>query len=124
MITGPARLVMKSFSTTGRYDMVTRCNYEAGDFLTPVAAPKRTVKGGLNYSFYKGEWDVFPDFAKIKPAVRAVAGSSFTLSSLPAKTGYACVFDGFIEIKEKAYYLFALKKKWIVKAVIQWKSHN
>jgi predicted alpha/beta superfamily hydrolase len=110
MITGPAQFVAKSFSTTGKYDMVTRCVYEAGDFMTPVPAPKNTVKGGLNYSFYQGEWDVFPDFKKTKPAVKGVADSSFSLSALPAKTGYACVFDGFIEIKEEGYYLFALNK--------------
>jgi len=115
MITGPAQLVIKSFSTTGNYDMITRCSYEAGDFLTPVPVPKRTIKGGLNYSFFQGQWDVFPDFSKIKPVVKAIADSSFSLSSLPAKTGYACVFDGFIEIKEEGYYIFALSKNGLAR---------
>ncbi len=121
-ITGPAQFVVKSFSTTGKYDFMTRCVYEAGDFMTPVPAPKKTVKGGLNYSFYQGEWDVFPDFKKTKPVVKGIADSSFSLSKLPAKTGYACVFDGFIEIKEEGYYLFALNKNGLTRLTFNGKS--
>jgi predicted alpha/beta superfamily hydrolase len=122
MITGPAQLVMKSFSTTGKYDNVTRCSFEAGNYMTPVPAPKKIVKGGLNYSFYQGQWDGFPDFARTKPALKGIADSSFSLSSLPVKAGYACVFEGFIEIREEGYYLFALNKSGLLKLTINGKN--
>jgi predicted alpha/beta superfamily hydrolase len=122
MITGPAQLVVKSFSTTGKYDQVTRCIFEAGDYMTPAIAPKKIVKGGLNYSFYKGEWDVFPDFARTKPALKGIADSTFSLSSLAGKAGFACVFEGFIEIREAGYYLFALNKTGLLKLAINGKT--
>lgn len=120
-ITGPAQLVVKSFSTTGQYDMMTRSSFEAGDYLAPVSAPKRYVKGGLNYSVYQGRWDAFPDFEAMKPALKGIADSSFSISSLPVKSEYSCVFEGYISIVEEGYYLFALNRNGLFKLYLNGK---
>ncbi len=107
-ISGPAQLVLKSFSTTGKYDKVARGNFEQGDALPSIVKPKRISNGGLKYSFYKGTWDKLPEFKKLKPSATGVADSTFTLSKLPDKTKFACLFEGYLEITEDGYYLFAV----------------
>ncbi len=60
---------------------------------------------GLNYSYYEGEWDTLPDFAKMKPAS---SGSipRFESMAVPAKEKYGLEFRGFVRIPKDGITTF------------------
>jgi predicted alpha/beta superfamily hydrolase/sugar lactone lactonase YvrE len=107
-ITGPAKLVLKSFSASGKYDAVARGSFELGEILPSAPKPKKVVPGGLKYSYYEGIWEKLPDFKKIKPVETGIADTLFNIKKLPGKTNFACLFEGYIEIATDGYYVFAL----------------
>lgn len=108
ILSGPAQLVLKSFSTSGKYDKLTRGNFELGQALPSVPKPKKIKQGGLKYSYYEGSWDKLPDFKKLTPLKTDIADSIFNINKLPGKTNYACLFEGYFEIVEDGYYYFAI----------------
>jgi predicted alpha/beta superfamily hydrolase len=107
-ITGPAQLVLKSFSNSGKYDKTAKGNFELGEALPSVPKPEKINSGGLKFSYYEGSWEKLPDFEKLKPVKTGVADSAFDINRLPAKTNFACLFEGYFEIVEDGYYIFAL----------------
>jgi hypothetical protein len=107
-ITGPAQLVLKSFSNSGKYDRTAKGNFELGEALPSVPEPEKMNSGGLKYSYYEGSWEKLPDFKNLKPVKAGVADSAFSISQLPGKTNFACLFDGYFEIVKDGYYVFAL----------------
>ena len=107
-ITGPAQLVLKSFSTSGKYDKTTRGSFELGEALPSVPKPKKFTQGGLKYSYYEGSWEKLPDFKKLIPVKTGIADSVFNINKLPGKTNFACLFEGYFEIPEDGYYYFAI----------------
>jgi predicted alpha/beta superfamily hydrolase len=110
-ITGPAQVVLKSFSTTGKYDKTAKANFELGEALHSAARPGNITAGGLRFSYFEGSWEKLPDFNKLKSAKTGVADSAFDLSKLPAKSKFGCVFEGYFEITTDGYYVFALVSK-------------
>jgi predicted alpha/beta superfamily hydrolase len=108
ILTGPAHLVFKSFSTSGKYDMMAKGNFEQGETLPSLSKPKKIESGGFKYSFYEGTWDKMPDFKKLKPSLTGITDSLFSLKKLTAKADFACLFEGYIEITEDGYYLWAI----------------
>jgi len=107
-ITGSAQLVLKSFSYSGKYDKTAKGNFELGEALPSVPKPKKINSGGLKYSYYEGSWEKLPDFKKLKPVKTGFADSVFNINKLPAKTNFACLFEGYFEIVKDGYYIFAL----------------
>jgi predicted alpha/beta superfamily hydrolase len=107
-ITGPAQLVLKSFSYSGKYDKTAKGNFELGEAPPSVPKPEKINSGGLKYSYYEGSWEKLPDFKNLKPVRTGVADSVFNLSQLPAKTNFACLFKGYFEIEKDGYYIFVL----------------
>ncbi len=43
ILNGPAELVLKSFSTTGKYDQTAKASYVPGDVIPSSAKPKRVT---------------------------------------------------------------------------------
>jgi predicted alpha/beta superfamily hydrolase len=107
-ITGPAQLVVKSFSNSGKYDKTARGNFELGEALPSGSKPEKINSGGLKYSYYEGSWEKLPDFKILKPAKTGVADSVFSINKLPGKTNFACLFEGYFEIARDGYYFFGL----------------
>jgi hypothetical protein len=107
-ISGPAQLVLKSFSNSGKYDKTAKGNFQLGEALPSVSKPIESISGGLRYSYYEGSWEKLPDFKKLKPVKTGIADSAFNISDLPRKTNFACLFEGYFEISKDGYYLFAL----------------
>lgn len=107
LLNGPAQLVLKSFSVSGKYDIVSKGSFTAGETLLPSQKPKKLIKGGLKYACYEGTWDKMPDFKKLKPVQTGIADSLFSFSNLPLKVNFACLFEGYLEITEDGYYIFA-----------------
>ena len=110
-ITGPVQLVVKSFSASGKYDLVAKGNFPLGEVLPASQKPKRISNGGLKYSLYEGTWDKMPDFKKLKPVKEGIADSPFSFNNLPLKVNFGCTLEGYLEIKEDGYYLFATVTK-------------
>lgn len=108
MITGPAQLVLKAFSASGKYDTIVRGNFELGESLPSVPQPKKTKQGGLKYTYYEGIWEKLPDFKKIKPIQTGLADSLFFIIKRPEKTNLACMLEGYFEIPKDGYYIFGL----------------
>jgi len=111
IITGPAQLVVKSFSMTGKYDKTMKGDFPLGEALHSVAKPEKTNSGGLKYSYYEGSWEKLPDFKDLKPVKTGVADSAFSVNGLPNKANFACLFKGYFEIVKNGYYIFALISK-------------
>jgi predicted alpha/beta superfamily hydrolase len=107
-IAGPAQLVLKSFSASGKYDKTARGNFEVGEALAPTSKPEMVHSGGLKYSLYEGSWEKLPDFNDLTSAKTGVADSAFDIHSLQRKTDFACLFQGYFEIVRDGYYIFAL----------------
>jgi hypothetical protein len=107
-ITGPAQLVLKSFSSSGKFEGVAKGNFELGDMLPSLSKPKKVSAGGLKYSYYEGSWEKLPDFKVLNPVKTGVTDSLFQINKLPSKTNFACLFEGYIEITSDGYYLFGL----------------
>jgi hypothetical protein len=87
---------------------VAKGNFELGEVLHSIPKPKKIVPGGLKYSYYEGSWEKLPDFRKIKPVSTGIADSLFQINKLPAKTNFACLFEGYLEIVNDGYYFFAI----------------
>ena len=107
-ITGPAQLVLKSFSSSGKFEGVAKGNFELGDMLPSLSKPKKVSAGGFKYSYYEGSWEKLPDFKVLNPVKTGVTDSLFQINKLPSKTNFACLFEGYIEITSDGYYLFGL----------------
>ncbi|HYE55433.1 MAG TPA: PA14 domain-containing protein, partial [Chitinophagaceae bacterium] len=74
----------------------------------PVAKPKNLKPGGFRYHYYEGVWDSLPNFATLKPVASGIAGQGFNFTKLPRQTNFACLIEGYIEIKHDGYYVFIL----------------
>jgi predicted alpha/beta superfamily hydrolase len=107
-ITGPAQLVLKSFSASGKYDKTARGNFVLGEALPSIPKPNKVKQGGLQYSYYEGNWEKIPDFKNLTPVKTGVVDSTFTASTFPKKSNYACLMEGYFEILMDGYYDFVL----------------
>jgi len=107
-ITGPARLTIKSCSPGAKYSKTASGNFELGEVLPAISKLKKAIPGGLKYSYYEGSWDKLPDFTNLKPLATGIADSTFNIQKLPAKTNFAYLFEGYIEIAKDGYYIFGL----------------
>jgi alpha-L-fucosidase len=69
-----------------------------------------SVRNGMTYSLYEGDWKALPDFRKLKP-VRSGAGI-WSFDPLRIRTrddGYGVVFHGGLEIPADGEYAFFLR---------------
>lgn len=110
-ITAPAQLVFKSISTSGKYDKTSKGNFELGEALPSIPKPQKIKQGGLKYSLYNGIWEKLPDFKKLKPNQTGLADSLYNINNQQGKTNFACLLEGYIEIINDGYYIFALVSK-------------
>jgi predicted alpha/beta superfamily hydrolase len=110
-ITGPAQVVVKSFSAGGKYDKTIKGSFPLGEAQPSAPKPGKVTPGGLKYSYYEGSWDKLPDFMSLKPARTGVADSTFNVNGLPKKNNFACLFEGYFEIVKDGYYIFGLVSK-------------
>lgn len=108
VLNGPAELTLKSFSVRPTFEKTEVAHFKEGKLLKPVAKPKKVKAGGLHYSYYEGKWEKLPDFTKLKSLQSGFTDTNFRMDKLPKQTNFACLFEGYIEIKEEGYYIFGL----------------
>ncbi len=107
-LNGPAVLNAKSVSVRSNNNKTTTQHFIEGKPFKSKNKPRNVTSGGLNYSYYEGEWDKLPDFKKLKPVKTGVADKDFNLTKLPKKTNFACTLEGYFEAKEDGYYAFGI----------------
>ncbi len=73
----------------------------------PMVAPVNpgSVKPGLTFRYYEGEWTALPDFDALTPVREGVAG---VINTEPTKHGetFALVYEGFIDAPRSGLYWF------------------
>lgn len=105
---GPLILNMKSFTTQGKYDKLSKGEFTLGELSSPLKTSANLIPGGLSYSYFEGQWTRVPNFRKLKPLKTGIADKDFDLTKLPSETNFACLFEGAMEIKQEGYYTFLL----------------
>ncbi|MEO6731401.1 MAG: alpha/beta hydrolase-fold protein [Ferruginibacter sp.] len=108
IFTGPMVLNLKSFTRKGKYDKNAKGNFVLGEALDPLPKPGKFLPGGLAYAYYEVKGDSIPNFKKLKQVQAGFTDKDFTFNKLPSKTNFACLFEGYIEIKEEGYYVFVI----------------
>ncbi len=64
------------------------------------------VEGSLTFSYYEGNWQTLPNFARLTPKIRGQA-SSFDVN-VNAKDHFGLVFDGLFRVSRDGRYRFHL----------------
>jgi predicted alpha/beta superfamily hydrolase len=105
---GPVELRVRSFGVRGANRVVATGSFKEGKILKAGPKPGNIKPGGLNYSYYRGEWDSLPSFNKLTPVSSGRMDTTFNLDKLPDQENFGCVMDGFLEIREEGYYVFIL----------------
>jgi len=105
---GPAELRVKWIGENKKYITTSKGNFEISKVWPALKNVKDIKEGGLRYSYYEGNWNALPNFRNLDAVEEGIADSSFSLSKLPAKKNFGCVFDGFLKIDKEGYYMFAL----------------
>jgi alpha-L-fucosidase len=70
----------------------------------PAVELKNTTPG-LNYRLFKGDWDVLPDFSKLKPTKEGTAAVFQIISGAPADL-YGIDYNGYIQVPQSGIYTF------------------
>lgn len=107
-LTNGAKISAKVVGRNDRYNRTTVGKFEIAKPLAASARPDNAKPGGFRYSYYEGEWNALPDFSKLKTVRSGIADKDFDLNKLPRQTNFACLIEGFIEIQDAGYYVFAL----------------
>lgn len=107
-LSGPSVVKVKTFGVREQYNKSVKAEFTEGETMKAPAKPKNLKPGGWKYSYYEGVWDSLPNFASLKPVVTGIAGEGFNLNKLPRQTNFACVIEGYIEIRQDGYYVFIL----------------
>ncbi|MBN1180879.1 MAG: chitobiase/beta-hexosaminidase C-terminal domain-containing protein [Bacteroidales bacterium] len=107
-ITAPAKLKVKWLGQNKKYIMTSEGNFELSKEWPALQNVQDIKAGAVRYSYYEGKWETLPDFTKLKAVKTGYTDSSFSLADLPAKSNFACVFEGFLKIDKEGYYSFAL----------------
>jgi alpha-L-fucosidase len=63
------------------------------------------LKNGIQYKYYEGEWDILPDFEKLKVVKEGII-SNFDLSPKRQQEFFGFEFNGFIHIPRDDVYAF------------------
>ena len=107
LVAGPVGLT----STT---TVTARCFREGNPVSGPVSAtftkvmpnPAANVSGlvnGMKFSYYEGDWNVLPDFSKLKPVKEGVA-SVIDISPRNQPEYFGLDFNGYVKIPEDGVY--------------------
>lgn len=103
-----AKLTAKALDRTDRFNKATVGEFKIGNAFPAIAKPENVTPGGVNYSYYEGQWNALPDFGKLKAVHFGIANKDFDVNKLPRPTHFATLMEGYIEIQKEGYYIFVL----------------
>lgn len=65
-----------------------------------------SLRQGLKYAYYEGEWDSLPDFSLLTPVNEGIAYDFEVADISKLEDHWALVYNGFIKIEEDSLYIF------------------
>lgn len=74
----------------------------------PAPSPGASLKSGLEYSLYEGDWNNIPDFSKLTPVKKGIT-SNISLKEKGTSNYFGLQFKGFIKINVADTYKFTMK---------------
>jgi mono/diheme cytochrome c family protein len=94
----------------------------ANYLLQGIATPPSGPAGNLKYSYYEGDWDKLPNFAKLKPIATGEA-EAFDVHVARRVGNMAIKFEGYLHLERAGSYQFHLtsddgSKLWIDDKVV------
>lgn len=107
-ITGPAKLTVKWLGGNKKYVIASKGDFVLSKVWPSLQNVKNIKAGGMHYSYYDGKWESLPDFTRLKAVKEGITDSSFSLETLPSKSNFGCVFEGYLKIEKDGYYGFAI----------------
>jgi hypothetical protein len=107
LVAGPIRLTQTTTVTA-------RCFREGNPVSGPVSATftkmapnpateASNLVGGVKFAYYEGDWNVLPDFSKLKPVKEGVA-YVFDISPRNQPEYFGLDFNGFLKVAENGVY--------------------
>ncbi|MCX6134257.1 MAG: alpha-L-fucosidase [Ignavibacteriales bacterium] len=115
--TANSKLVAGPIRVTETTTVTARCFCDGSPVSGPGSAtftkvspnPAVNIAGlaaGIQYSCYQGDWNVLPDFGKLKPVKEGVT-SVFDISLGAQPEYFGLDFNGFIRVPENGVYAFS-----------------
>ena len=108
LLTGPATFTIKRFANRASYDRMATGVFTTDNNLRLFKSAGKLRPGGLNYAYYEGDWDKWPDLKNVKPTKTGITDKDFDTDKLPRNNNFAVVIDGMLQIKEDGYHMFFL----------------
>jgi alpha-L-fucosidase len=116
--TASSKLVTGPVTLTATTTVTARCFREGKPVSGPMSAtftkvkpsPATSVDGtvnGIQYSYFEGDWNVLPDFAKLK-AVKGGTLADFDLSPRAVPEYFGLEYTGYVRIPDDGVYSFFL----------------
>jgi predicted alpha/beta superfamily hydrolase len=109
ILNNTTQLKLKELTYRPGYEQQESANFIIGTALPVSAQLKNYRPGGWNYTYYEGNWNILPNFKKLKPVKKGRADKDFDLTKLPTQQNFACVFTGQLEITQTGYYILGLR---------------
>ncbi|TSD64101.1 hypothetical protein FFF34_016240 [Inquilinus sp. KBS0705] len=106
ILSGAATLTLKAFTNRPHYDRIATGHFAVDDGLRVFAKSGGKQPGGLNYTYYEGDWETWPDIKKLKANNTGITGKDFDPDKLPKPNNYALVIDGLLKVTEDGYHMF------------------
>ena len=75
--------------------------------MLPALNIETSLKPGINFAYYEGQWSKIPEFGKLNPA-KAGAQLEIDLSAKNRDEYFAMEFSGYINIPEDGLYTFSI----------------
>ncbi len=111
LVAGPIRLTQTTTVTARCFREGNPVSGAASATFTKVTpSPAADVSGlaaGVKFAYYEGDWNVLPDFTKLKPVKEGVA-SVFDISPRNQPEYFGLVFNGFLKVPENGVYSLSI----------------
>jgi len=118
---GTPHISMKRMDLPSAAASVKLSLYDIYDQLTTTVIPVKNsaalqvakqvdqLQTGLQYSFYKGEWNTLPDFSKLTPAKQGHVTFIDDTTKQELATSYGFNFNGYLSVPKSGIYTFKLR---------------
>ena len=108
VIATPDTIKIKAIKNTEQYQDMLTIKIDDNNLPKPTDLPNGFGEGGLNYYYYKGEFNGMPRFEELVPTEEGIVSRDYE-SILPYGSNYAYQINGYINIVESGKYMFILR---------------
>lgn len=105
-VNAPAKLKIKSFPNRDEYQQLEEGSFNIGLLMPDKRKLKAGKKPELTYTFFTGDWDVFPGPDTLNPAHKELIGQGFDFNAHEGGSDALHLVEGLFEVSEDGYYVF------------------